>query len=119
MKVLFHKKFLEHNVFSEAEGAYRIEDFRNFEDTHANGEEYITLVHTEHYKNWIKEACSHNDYVAEVKLSPESYEAAILAVGLAVKASEQGDFAVIAFLITWQSLFRNWSMKEKRFLYLT
>ena len=95
MKVLFHKKFLEHNVFSEAEGAYRIEDFRNFEDTHANGEEYITLVHTEHYKNWIKEACSHNDYVAEVKLSPESYEAAVLAVGLAVKASEQGDFAVI------------------------
>lgn len=32
---------------------------------------------------------------AEVELTPSSYEAAISAVELTVKASEQGDFAVV------------------------
>ena len=96
MKVLFNKKFLLHNVDSNAEGAYRIIEFpEHFEDTDFNGEEYITLVHSENYKNMIREACMHNDYAAEVFLSPESYAAAISAVGLTVKAAGQGDFAVV------------------------
>jgi len=96
MKVLFNKIFLLHNVDSDAEGAYRIKEFpKHFEDTDFNGEEYITLVHSENYKNMIREACMHNDYAAEVFLTPESYAAAISAVGLTVKAAEQGDFAVV------------------------
>jgi acetoin utilization deacetylase AcuC-like enzyme len=35
------------------------------------------------------------EFLAEVNLSPESYEAAISAVGLSVLASERGDFAVV------------------------
>jgi acetoin utilization deacetylase AcuC-like enzyme len=96
MKVLFNKKFLNHNMNSEEEGAYRIKDFKDlYENVEINGEEFITLVHNEQYKNWIKEACRYGDMVAEVQLTPESYEAACLAVGLTIRASEQNDFAVV------------------------
>ena len=55
----------------------------------------ISLVHPEVYRDAIKSACYNREVVAEVGLTPESYEAARLAVGLAVQASESGDFAVI------------------------
>ncbi len=96
MKILFNKKFLNHNVNSEAEGAYRIAEFpKNFQDVDSNGEKYITLVHTKEYAQSIKETCLNSDVAAEVQLTPDSYEAAISAVGLAVKAAQDGDFAVI------------------------
>lgn len=48
MKVFFNRKFLNHNFDSEAEGAYRIEQFsKKYEDRDRNGEEYITLGHSE------------------------------------------------------------------------
>jgi len=96
MKVLFNKKFLEHNVYSEAEGNYRIMGFKEiYDDTAVDGEEYITLIHSKEYKELIRDACMDSEYLAEVKLTPESYEAACLAIGLTVKASEQNDFAVV------------------------
>ena len=96
MKVLFNKKFLNHNVSSDAEGAYRIAEFpEHFEDVDNNGEEFITLVHTDEYAQFIKDACLNNEIAAEVQLTPDSYEAAISAVGLAVQAARDGDFAVI------------------------
>ncbi len=96
MEVLFNKIFLLHNIDSSYEGAYRLKKFPEFyEDTELNGEQYITLVHSEEYKNKIKEACMKSEMIAEVKLSPSSYQAALIAVGLTVKASEQGDFALV------------------------
>jgi len=95
MKILFNKKFLEHNVESEAEGAYRINEFTDIEETTIDGEKWITLVHTEAYRDYIKEACYDKNVVAEVLLTPESYEAACLSVGLTVRASETGEFAVV------------------------
>ena len=95
MKILFNKKFLEHNTQSEAEGSYRIEEFQDIEDTTVDGEMWIPLVHPDLYRDTIRLACRNRDMVAEVELTPESYEAACLAVGLTVKASEDGDFAVV------------------------
>jgi acetoin utilization deacetylase AcuC-like enzyme len=95
MKILFNQQFLHHNIHSEAEGAYRIQGFSDIEDTFADGEKYISLVHTESYIQWIREACESNDYVAEVLLTPETWEAAKTAVGLTVMAAEQGDFAAV------------------------
>lgn len=96
MNILFNNKFLNHNEQSTAEGAYRIENFsEKFINTEANGERYITLVHTDKHKKQINDACMNNDIAAEVELTPDSYEAAISAIGLTVKASEQGDFAVV------------------------
>ena len=95
MKILFNRKFLRHNAGSVAEGPYRIGDFDDIEDTDADGEKWIGLVHPESYQLKIRRACEDHDVVAEVQLTPETYDAACLAVGLAVQASEQGDFAVI------------------------
>lgn len=96
MKILFNSKFLKHNVNSTEEGAYRIKSFReNYEDCDADGEEYINLVHTEEYKKSIIDSCKNSDTLAEVQLTPESYEAAKSAIGLTIEASENGDFAVV------------------------
>ncbi|MEA3478696.1 MAG: hypothetical protein U9R60_10990, partial [Bacteroidota bacterium] len=89
MKALFNKKFAAHNIHSDAEGAYRIKDFNKFPDIDFNGEKYISLIHTEKYQQFIKNACENGDFVAEVGLSPESYEAACQAVGLTIMASEE------------------------------
>jgi acetoin utilization deacetylase AcuC-like enzyme len=43
----------------------------------------------------VRDACRDHQILAEVHLSPDSYEAACSAVGLAVLAAGQGDFAVI------------------------
>jgi len=96
MKVLFHRKFLEHNIDSESEGAYRLLSFMDtYEAPKVIGEPYLNLVHSERYIEYILEACQHGDYVAEVSLNQSSYDAACLAVGMTIRASEQGDFAVV------------------------
>ncbi|MFO7614325.1 MAG: histone deacetylase [Bacteroidales bacterium] len=96
MKALFHRKFLEHNIDSEAEGAYRLQGYTDCcEAPEINGEQYLELVHTPRYIEFVRNACQHQEYLAEVMLTPSSYEAALLAVGLTVKASESGDFAVV------------------------
>lgn len=96
MKVLFNSKFLKHNVDSSAEGSYRIKDFKGkYREVERNGEQFISLVHTKEYIEKIREACTKNEYLAEVHLTKESYEAACIAVGLTISASEQGDFAAV------------------------
>lgn len=95
MKILFNKKFLLHNVESQADGAYRIQGFDDVEDTTVNGEKWISLVHSKEYKYLIKQACFSNEVIAEVQLNKVSYEDACLAVGLSVEAAKHGDFAVV------------------------
>ena len=96
MKILFNSKFLQHNSDSFVEGSYRIEGFSSsIDEVDRNGEEFITLVHSESYLRMVHDACMNHQEVAEVSLSPESYQAACSAVGLAVMASEGNDFAVV------------------------
>jgi acetoin utilization deacetylase AcuC-like enzyme len=97
MRVLFNEKFLDHNIHeTTAEGSYRLKDFpEHFENEDVDGEPYMTLVHPESYINSIKESCLNNKTLAEIQLSPASWEAAKTAVGLTVLASMQGDFAAV------------------------
>jgi len=96
MDILFNSKFLLHNAESFAEGRYRIEDFvSNTEEHDLNGESHITLVHSKSHLKKVRDACMNYKELAEVYLSPESYHAACSAVGLAILASERGDFAVV------------------------
>jgi acetoin utilization deacetylase AcuC-like enzyme len=95
MKILFNKIFLDHNIDSQYEGAYRLNNFKDIEDTTIDGEKWISLVHPESYRDTIKKACQNREVIAEVQLSPESYKAVCIAVGLSVKASETGHFAVV------------------------
>ena len=96
MKILFNSKFLQHNHGSVAEGPYRIEDFTSLDrEVDSNGEANITLVHSESHLRQVRDACMNHQVLAEVYLAPESYDAACSAVGLAILATEQGDFAVV------------------------
>ncbi|MCF6170993.1 MAG: hypothetical protein L3J31_07565 [Bacteroidales bacterium] len=96
MKVLFNNKFLNHNKVSDVEGAYRLAAFADsFPQEDMNGEEYIPIVHSENHVRFIKEACHNNSFAAEVQLMPDSYAAAISAVGLTVQAARDGNFAVV------------------------
>jgi len=96
MEILYHSKFLRHNPGSYAEGPYRIEEFGSrTREVDSNGEDYITLVHSKSHQELVREACMDRQVLAEVYLSPESYDAACSAVGLAVMAAERGDFAVV------------------------
>lgn len=95
MDILFNKKFLKHNVDCQAEGAYRIAGFEDLPNTEADGEVFMELVHTKAYIERIKEACMANKILAEVHLTPDSWEAAKIAVGLSVQAAQNGDFAAI------------------------
>ena len=96
MEILFNSKFLKHNHGSYAEGPYRIEEFQSqVQEVDRDGEAYITGVHGESYHKMVRDACMQHEVMAEVNLTPESYEAACSAVGLTLMAAEQGDFAVV------------------------
>ncbi|MCB0806764.1 MAG: histone deacetylase [Bacteroidales bacterium] len=95
MKILFNQKFLLHNADSEAEGSYRLSMFKKCADSDVNGESYIELVHPKDYIEQIRNQCLNSEKIAEINLTPDSWEAAKTAVGLAVRASENGDFAAI------------------------
>ena len=96
MKILFNPKFLKHNPGSYAEGPYRIHDFiSQTGEVDRNGEADIALVHSQAHIDRVRAACMNHRVLAEVYLSPESYDAACSAVGLTLMAAEQGDFAVV------------------------
>ena len=96
MKILTNKLSLAHNPESDFEGAYRIQDFADQPDqTTTDGAKHLSLVHPERYIRKIKRACECKSTLAEIKLSPESFEAACESANLTVLASEQRGFAVI------------------------
>ena len=95
MEILFNRKFLQHNVNCEAEGAYRLADFNDLPDTEADGEAFMHLIHPDTYIKKIKKACRDNEFMAEVMLTPASWEAAKTSVGLSVKAAETNAFAAV------------------------
>ena len=96
MEILFNSKFLDHNPGSFAEGPYRIEAFQSeVREVDNNREAYVTLVHSESHLKMVRDACMKHQVLAEVSLTPKSYEAACLAAGLTIMAAEQGDFAVV------------------------
>jgi acetoin utilization deacetylase AcuC-like enzyme len=97
MKILFNNKFLEHNTGSQEEGEYRIRDFSRFHrDINADdGLQYIALIHPPEYIEHIKLACLQNQKIAEIQLSPKTWEAAQLAAALTVKAADEKAFAVV------------------------
>ena len=96
MNILYNSMFLAHNQGSPGEGPYRIESFKgDTQETESNGEEFIGLVHSQLYAQFIRSNCLQGGILAEVNVSPDSYEAACHAVGLSIMASQQNDFAVV------------------------
>jgi len=96
MHLLTNTISLAHNPESEFEGAYRIQDFTDQPNQPTtDGAKYLSLVHPDKYICKIKRACECKSTLAEIKLSPKSFEAACEAANLTILASEQNDFAVV------------------------
>jgi acetoin utilization deacetylase AcuC-like enzyme len=99
MDVLFNKKLLEHNPHGKYHGSHRLKGFlEKYLDTaiHFDPMPYITKVHAKEYITKFEHECKTSGYMAEVFLSPASFECAVLGVGLTIKASETGNFAVVS-----------------------
>ena len=98
MNILFNRKFQYCNQSSDYEGAYRVRRFdKQYPDVTVgfNPIPYITDTHSKRYLEKIKRACENKNELVGLHLTEECFEAAILAVGLTIKASEKGDFAVV------------------------
>jgi len=98
MKVIYNKIFLEHQTPSgHPENRKRLESLGALPETDIiDGEPYLELVHPKSHIDFIKEACKQSaDIDADTFTSPKSFEVATKAVGAAIMASQQNDFAVV------------------------
>jgi len=98
MEILFNKKFMDYNQNeTRGDGNYRIKEFVDkYPDTPVDFDPmpFIQKVHTKEYLEFLKSECETNGYMAEVDLTPETYDLAVLSVGLTILASETNNFAV-------------------------
>lgn len=97
MKFLFHSICLQHDTGPHPENAGRLAAFRSLpEMTLQDGTEHLELVHTPAYIEHVRKACENGTPLdPDTRTSPESWAAALHAVGAAVLASESGDFALV------------------------
>lgn len=96
MKLIYNKIFLQHNLASHPENADRLQFFKNLPDSRIpNGEEFLELVHTREYIEKVKEASIKEEPLdMDTYTCSKSYEVACYAVGAAIKAAEEGAFAL-------------------------
>lgn len=100
MKILYNDAIKFHNSASGGEGAYRIEGFTESVSAEELGtlrplaERLIKTVHAPHYVQKVKGACMSKCELAEVQLTPASYEAMIVSAGLSIMAAKNQSFAV-------------------------
>lgn len=101
MKILHNKRTNLHNADDVVEGVYRFRDFEEtindleIQDLYNDSEKFIELVHPKNYIDKIKNACELGLEIAEVRLSPGSYEAMLVSAALSILAVKNNDFAVV------------------------
>lgn len=96
MQLIYNKLFLEHKANSHPERPERLLAFGNLEQSEIeNGGKYLKLVYDDKYIEKIKSASRQ-----EINLDPDtytndkSYEVACYAVGAAIKAAKENNFAL-------------------------
>lgn len=97
MKLLFDDIFLRHLTGSHPECPQRLEAFGALGSMHfPDAEEWLTLVHEPDYVHQVKDACVKGGYIdQDTIVSPQSYQAAIMAVSATIEAEKNGDFALV------------------------
>lgn len=97
MKLIYNKIFLEHKARGHPERPERLISFGEIEQSEiGNGEEYLKLIYDENYIEEIKNASKQEINLDEdTYANRKSYEVACYAVGAAIKAAKQNDFALI------------------------
>jgi acetoin utilization deacetylase AcuC-like enzyme len=100
MNIIYNKIFLEHDTGMHPENKKRlicITDFGKVKESRVeSGEKYLGLIHDKKYVDKVKEACKKGLYLdPDTFASKQSYDAAIIAVGATIAASQSGDFALV------------------------
>jgi len=97
MKLTYNKIFLEHETGNNPENKDRLRFFKNLPDTKIeNGEQYLRLVHSPPYVNFIKRCCEQGQSIdGDTILSKKSFEVACYAVGAAIQAAKENGFALV------------------------
>lgn len=97
MKLIYNKIFLEHKSRGHPERPERLLAFGNLEQSEIeNGERYLSLIYNNDYIELIKKSSEKEiNLDADTYANRKSYEVACYAVGAAIKAAKQNDFALI------------------------
>ncbi len=97
MQLIYNKIFLEHKADGHPERPERLLAFGNLEeDEIENGKKYLNLIYNEDYIEKIKEASKKEKWLdADTYTNEKSYEVACYAVGAAIKAAKENNFALI------------------------
>lgn len=96
MKLIYNRIFLEHKAKNHPERPERLLAFGNVEEGEIeNGEKYLKLIYNNDYIKKIKNASEKEANLdADTYTNSKSYETACYAVGAAIKAAKQNDFAL-------------------------
>lgn len=96
MRFIYNKIFLEHKSNDHPESPERLLAFDNLEESEIeNGEKYLNLIYDNDYIELIKKASEKENWLdADTYTNKKSYEVACYAVGAAIKAAKQNDFAL-------------------------
>ncbi len=102
MKILFNNRIRKHNSNeTEGDGPYRVREFEEtvsdeeLKNLYDQSESFMKTVHPDHYIKEIEQACMKRGEMAEIQLTPETYEAIKVSVALSIKAVLENAFAVI------------------------
>ena len=97
MYLIYNPIFLEHDTGMYPENMKRLLSLGNLPvEEIESGEKYLSLFHGAEYIEKIRRASEEGIYInADTIVSPRSYEAAIMAVGASIMASQTGDFAIV------------------------
>ncbi len=100
MNVIYHPVSQTHNTGLHPEHPDRIQVLANHfqlsETTPLPAESYLSLVHSPEYIDFIRQCCLRQQPIdGDTVTSAGSWEAALGGVGLALRAAEQQDFALI------------------------
>lgn len=96
MQLIYNKIFLEHKGNDHPERPERLLAFGDLEQSEIeNGEKYLKLIYEDKYIELIKNAGQKKIFLDSDNYANEkSYETACYAVGAAIKAAKQNDFAL-------------------------
>lgn len=97
MELIYNKVFLEHDTGMHPENKKRLECFGKLKENEIkSGEKYLNLIHDSHYIKKVKKACKKQGYLdPDTYVSKGSWNAAVMAVGATIAASQSGDFALV------------------------
>lgn len=97
MKLLFHPIFQRHDTGMHPENMRRLQLFEDLpEAALVDGTPWLTLVHTPRYIEKVKHASEQSAHLdADTVTCPDSFLAAVHAVGATIAAADRGDFALV------------------------